>query len=108
MTKQPLSHVMDTPLGPTGGQRLYSLDALGDLICSGSWVLKKFFNELVQSNRFSGIGLDFQPAYPPGLERISFIRPDFPACFFYGRGGHTFFRGQGTGKGQAEKKFYSV
>ena len=65
--------LMDTPLGPTGGQRLYSLDALRGF--DMFWILgaEDIFNELAKGYRPPCFPMDFQSAYPSGLEWISFV-----------------------------------
>ncbi len=85
-----------TPLGPTGGQRLYSLDALRGF--DMFWIMgaEEIFNTAAKATDWPALNGDFKSAHTSGMERISFVRSDFPAFFIYGRRRHAIFRWKGT------------
>ena len=92
--------LMDTPLGPTGGQRLYSLDALRGF--DMFWILgaEDIFNELAKATGLPAFQWISNQLTHPAWNGFHLYDLIFPHVSVYGRSGYAIFRGQGIGKNQ--------
>ena len=97
---------LDTPLGPTGGQRLYSLDALRGF--DMFWIMgaEEIFNTLAKATDWPALNWISNQLTHPAWNGFHLYDLIFPLFFLWPVSPRLFPSEENLKKGMQRKKFY--